>query len=465
MLDAPSWVQVARDLWRAQREGPAAIARRQDRRLAALVAFARGHSPLYRQLYADLPVDGWTLADLPPTAKQDLMAQFDDWVTDPDISRTGLEAFIADPARVGVPYRDGLFVSTTSGTTGQPGLIVHDRRAIAVYRAMTIVRADLAWLSLGGWAALVRRGLRWAAIVGTGAHFAGTAWIEFERRRNPVYRRAFRTFSVQQPLAKLVDGLNAFNPAVLTSYPSALEQLADEQVAGRLRVRPTVLQTAGESMTTDSRKKVAAAFGRPIHDTYAATEFEFIATDCPAGWLHVNSDWVVLEPVDAAFRPTPAGQASHTVLLTDLADRIQPIIRYDLGDSVVARPDPCPCRSPFPAIRVDGRRDDVLRLAARDGRRVAVLPLAIGAALESASGVRRGQIVQTGSLTLRVRLETEAGADFEGTWAAVLGNLRAYLDDQGLADVELVRADEPPTQSPTSGKFRQVIALPAGSPV
>jgi hypothetical protein len=45
----------------------------------------------------------------------------------------------------------------------------------------------------------------------------------------------------------------------------------------------------------------------------------------------------------------------------------------------------------------------------------------------------------------------------------VLGNLHAYLEDQGLANVELVRADEAPVQSPTGGKFRQVIAAPAGA--
>jgi len=464
MQTEPSYHQVARDLWRARREGPAGIARRRDRRLATLVAHARSRSAFYRELYAKVPASGWSLTDLPPTSKRDLMAAFDGWVTDPGITRAGLEAFIADPSRVGVPYGDGLFVSTTSGTTGHPALIVHDRRAVAVFRAMTIVRVDMAWLSAWDWVTLVRRGLRWAGIVGTGAHFAGTGWLEFERHRNPVYRRAFRTVSVQQPLARLVETLNAFDPAIITGYPSALELLAGEQVAGRLRVRPIAVETAGESMSPGSRATVAAAFGCHVHDVYASTEFQAMAMDCPAGWLHVNSDWVVLEPVDAGFRPTPAGQPSHTVLLTNLADRLQPIIRYDLGDSVVARPDPCPCGSPFPAIRVEGRRDDVLRLMGRDGRIVAVLPLAIGAALESARGVRRGQIVQAGPSALRLRLEPEPGAPTEEVWAAVMGNLRAYLDDQGLAGVELVRADEAPAQTPTSGKFRQVIAAaPAGT--
>jgi phenylacetate-coenzyme A ligase PaaK-like adenylate-forming protein len=459
-----TYVAVARDLWRAQREGTAGIARRQARRLATLVAHARARSPYYRRLYADLPAQGWKLGDLPPTTKPELMAAFEDWLTDPAITRADIEAFIADPARVGEPYRDGLFVCTTSGTTGHPGLFVHDRRVVEVYRAMTIVRLDLGWFSPLDWVTLVRRGLRWAAIVGTGAHFAATGWVEFERHRNPLYRRAFRTFSVQQPLAELVAALNAFDPALVSSYPSALELLAEEQLAGRLRIRPIMLETGGESMAAAARAQVAAAFGGPVHDVYGSTEFEMIAVDCRAGWLHVNSDWVVLEPVDAALQPMPPGRPSHTVLLTNLADRIQPIIRYDLGDSVLQAPGPCPCGSPFPVIQVEGRRDDVLRLPAPDGRIVAVVPLAIGAALEATRGVHRGQLVQTGPAVIRVRVEPEPGADAEVVWAAVLGNLRAYLVDQGLENVELIRADEPPAQDPTSGKFREVIAAPDASP-
>ena len=90
-----------------------------------------------------------------------------------------------------------------------------------------------------------------------------------------------------------------------------------------------------------------------------------IAYACTEGWLHVNADWVLLEPVDAEHRPMPPGEPSHTVLLTNLANRVQPIIRYDLGDSVIAKPEPCACGSPLPAIRVEGRHDDVVSLSRR----------------------------------------------------------------------------------------------------
>ena len=38
-------------------------------------------------------------------------------------------------------------------------------------------------------------------------------------------------------------------------------------------------------------------------------------------------------------------QPSHTVLITNLANWVQPIIRYNLGDSITAISGPCSCGS------------------------------------------------------------------------------------------------------------------------
>jgi len=266
-------------------------------------------------------------------------------------------------------------------------------------------------------------------------------------------------FSAQRPLKELVASLNAFDPAVLGGYPSALELLAEEQSAGRLHLRPILVEATGEAMEPHARARMAGAFGCPIHEVYGASESgSAAAASCVHGWLHVNSDWAILEPVDPDFRPTPPGQPSHSVLLTNLANRVQPIIRYDLGDSVLARPDPCPCGSPFQAIRVAGRRDDVLHLRATDGRTVSVLPLALSSILDETPGVYRGQLIQTGPETIRIRLEPVSGVDIERVWRDLTANLMTHLASQGLANIQLVRTSEPPVQSARSGKFRQVIA-------
>lgn len=447
---------VVVDMFRAQHEGPVGLARRRSERLTALVAHARTKSPFYRDHYAGQPLDPVVPGGLPPVTKPELMASFDDWVTDPRIRRSDVEAFVADPGLIGTPYRGEFFVCTSSGTTGHPALFVHDRNAIAVYRAV-IARLDRTWLSPRQWVGVARRGFRLAVVVGSGGHFAAAGWLEFERHRSAWRRRAYRVFSVQRPLTETVAALNAFDPAILSAYPSALELLADERSAGRLRVRPTLVETGGETLLPDVRTRMRRAFGSVVRDVYGASEFDPIAFSCDYDWLHVNSDWVMLEPVDADLRPTPAGQESHTVLITNLANRVQPIIRYDLGDSVLARPDPCPCGLRLPAIRVAGRRDDVLRLAAEDGRAVSVLPLAIGSLIDAIPGVARSQVLQTGPAAIRLRLRPQRGADVEAVWLAVTTDLRAFLRNQGLGNVAVIRAAEPPAENARSGKFRRVM--------
>lgn len=450
--------RVALDMVRAQREGADGLAARRDARLTALVAHARVKSPFYRYRYAGQPLDRSSARDLPPVTKPELMKSFDDWVTDPRITRAGVEAFVASPGLIGTPYRGEYFVCTSSGTTGHPALFIHDRQAIAVYRAIALARLDRTWVSPPGWVRVAQRGFRWAMVVGTGGHFAAAGWLEFERHRSAWRHRAYRVLSVQRPLHETVAALNAFDPAILSAYPSALELLANEQSAGRLHVRPTLIETAGETLLPDLRSRIAAAFGAVVRDAYGSSEFDPIAFSCDHDWLHVNSDWVMLEPVDADLRPTPAGQESHTALITNLANGVQPIIRYDLGDSVLARPDPCPCGLSLPAIRVVGRCDDVLRFIAEDSRTVSVLPLAIGSLIDTIPGVARSQILQTGPAAIRLRLRPHQNADADAVWLAVTSELRAFLRNQGLGNVAVIRAAEPPEENARSGKFRRVMA-------
>ncbi len=452
-----SEMRIAYDLWRAQCLGEAGLVARRNRRFEDLLRHARAHSPFYQRLYGGLPIEDVARSDLPPVSKRQLMAAFDDWVTDRSITRADVEAFVADPERFGTLYRDELFVCTSSGTTGYPGLFLHDQHALAVYRAIVLVRIDLAWMSAVDLLRLAGRGLRWASILGTGGHFAGAGWVELERHRSAWKARAYRVFSAQRPLDELVAELDAFDPTIIAAYPSALELLAAEQEEGRLHLRPILTEIAGESVRAETTARMADAFRCKIRNTYGASEFLFFAMSCDHGWLHVCSDWIILEPVDEQFHPTPPGESSYTVLITNLANRIQPIIRYDLGDSVVVRPDPCPCGSHLPAIRVAGRCDDVLRLRAGDGRVVSVLPLAIGTVMEEAPGVRRSQLTQTGPTSLQLRLEPEEGVDIERLWREVMRNLAGYLAKLGLGNVEIVRVDEVPRRSARSGKFRQVI--------
>lgn len=289
--------------------------------------------------------------------------------------------------------------------------------------------------------------------------------VALGQRDGKVSREREQVVSLEQTLDDVVAQLNSFDPAILQGYPSAIRQLAQQQRSGRLRIQPGLIATGGETVDIEERQQMAAVFGAPVVDGYASSECLLLAPTCRYEWLHYRSDWMILEPVDAEYGPVQPGEASQTVLLTNLSNRVQPIIRYDLGDSILVSPDPCECGSPLPAIRVTGRQDDILRFQS-EGTLVDVLPLAMLAGLDEIQGLERVQLVQASPTLLSVRISSRV-TDEEGTvWQAVSQTLRESLSRLGVKSVSIELDDQPPNDLGASGKFRQVIGLSAsGRPI
>lgn len=460
------WSSPASVWWdarRAHRRGLEEIRRRQTARLADLVAYARQHSAFYRDRYQGLPEHIDDVTTLPVTNKRELMAHFDEVATDPAVTLAGVQEFVADPARIGERFAGKYLVATTAGTTGTRGIFVLDDRYWAVTSGlMGILVAK--WLSWRDVLRLVGRGARSATVVATGGHFLSVAASTREKREKPRRHRSLGVFSVHTSVPRLVAQLNGFGPALLGGYASVLRVLATEQQAGRLQVHPVLVLSTAEGLPPDERDRLELAFGAVVREVYGCTESGYSAYGCAEGWLHLLEDWVIVEPVDADHRPVPPGTVSSTVLITNLANRVQPIIRYDVGDRVLVRPDPCPCGDPAPAIRVQGRASDVLTFPAADGSGVVrVPPLALGTVVDRTPGVELFQIVQTGPTRLSVRLLPDAGADPERVRAGAREGIAAALTDLGLANVTVESAPEPPEQT-TGGKYRTVIPLPPRPP-
>jgi phenylacetate-coenzyme A ligase PaaK-like adenylate-forming protein len=441
------------DTRKARKQGPAAMEERQRARLAEMVAFARTNSPYYREHYQGLPERVENSTILPVTSKNELMVRFDDWVTDRDVTIEKVRAFVSNPDLVGEHFLGKYTVATTSGTTGTPGIFVTDDRAVRVTSAIAL-RLLWDWPGFGGLIRFFVGGRRMAMTIAPGHSATAVAAARF--RKSESGRKRTLPLSVHAPLQEMVDQLNDFRPALLAPYPSIAKLLAAEQEAGRLNIRPVLMPLAAEGLALDEYDRIAKVFRARVVNSYAATECPFLSSDCQHRWLHVNSDWVSFEPVDADYRPTPHGEQSHTVLVSNLADRVQPILRYDLGDSILRRPDPCPCGNPLPAIRVRGRSADVVAFPTKHGERVSVPSLALE--IDHIPGVELSQIVQITPTGLRVRLRPAAGTDPNRVWQTVQSEITRLLAAHGLQQITVERAEEPPERSP-GGKYRSVIPL------
>lgn len=452
---------LIRDAWRATRGGEEAIRARQHDRLAKLVAFARARSRFYRERYKAVPDGPVDVSRIPIVTKSELMARFDDWVTDPAVTKAAVEDFVADPTHVGQQYLDRYTVWMTSGSTGTPAILLQDERAISAMAALGIARAAPAWVGASEVRAFLSRGVRGALVFATGGHFMALSMAQRAMHQGSWLKNFAEIVSVTTPVAQIVAKLNDIDPTIVASYASGHMLLAEEQAAGRLRIDPVLLLSTGESLPPASRKRIEAVFERRVRETYGASEIQIAAFECRHGRLHVNADWVILEPVDDNNRPVPPGEPSHTVLATSLANRVQPIIRYDLGDRITLLPDVCECGSPLPAIRVDGRTDEILTFRSKEGDLVNVLPTALAATVTETPGLHRYQLIRTAPDRLVVRLEPEPGWAADTVWQGVERVIRDVLRPNNLENVVVERSRDAPTPMSRSGKLRQVWSEPA----
>ena len=152
----------------------------------------------------------------------------------------------------------------------------------------------------------------------------------------------------------------------------------------------------------------------------------------------------------------PAGSFGATTLLTNLANHVQPLIRYDLGDQVAVHAEPCACGSPLPVIEVRGRSDDMLRIAARSGGTLHVLPLALSTVIEEGAGLYDFQLVQEGPSELSLST-AEHGADATCSLQRARSVLAAFLYEQGAASLHIHCHSGRAPHIGRSGKRQRVI--------
>jgi len=303
------------------------------------------------------------LTALPILTKAVMMEHFDDLVTDPAIRLADADAFVVANQGPAL-FRDRYVALSTSGSTGQRGVFLFDPQEWLT--ALAMITRPLAWAGIGGG---FKRPPRSAMIAST------TPWHYSTRVSEALSSRLLPSLRLDasEPLARIVSRLNEWQPENLAAYPSVLMQLADEQIAGRLRIHPLSIATSAEVLREDTRLRVRQAWGVRVFDTYGATEYAPISAECLFGRKHLFEDGAIIEVVDHRGRAVPAGEPGERLLLTIFDRRTQPLIRYEMSDMVRPLAGSCECGRPFRLIEsVEGRVEDVLEFSSRSGAAVPV---------------------------------------------------------------------------------------------
>ena len=176
-------------LWTA-RGGRRRIEARQLRNLRRLVEKTRRDSPLFQRLYADLPpTSEIELHDLPVTRKPNLMREFDDWLTIRSLTLERAREHLRDIRNLAVPI-DDVAIFRTSGTSGEPAVIVLPSSFLEYSFGITLARFDRSQWKL---TREVRRAGVDVTITGGNGHFAGAGFnklVKFTTKVSPALTRS-----------------------------------------------------------------------------------------------------------------------------------------------------------------------------------------------------------------------------------------------------------------------------------
>lgn len=393
---------------------PAEIGDYQARALHACRQYAYAHSPFYRRFHQGLTEQ--PLQELPVLTKALMMEHFDEIVTDPAIRLQEVRQFLAG-MDAPVPFLGRYRAMTTSGSSGEPGVFLFSREEGEAV------------------AATFSRFLRWAgvtqtskmAVVASAVPRHMSSNLSFTLNGQPLPKIQL---SAGEPVESTVQRLNEWQPDGLAGYPSIERILAEEQRQGRLRIAPRFVFCASESMTEETRRRISEAWQVQPFNIYAATECGVLAAECSSHQgLHLFEDLVILEVVDQNNQPVPPGTYGAKVLLTTLFRRIQPLIRYELSDSVcLSTRELCACGRPFTLLEgIQGRTTDLLSFSTASGDQVMVHPQTFYEVMDTVP-VREWQIVQQPDI-LRILL---AGGQGDLQEEIVVRALRHSLAAQGV---------------------------------
>ena len=160
---------------------------------------------------------------------------------------------------------------------------------------------------------------------------------------------------------ELRDLLYAGKPDILYCYPSYLLSLLD--VMSPLECDDMGLKFIGTHSETSSqaeRDYLSKRFRCPVYDDYGATEVGPIASQCRLGRYHVVEHNVHVEILRQDGSRAAEGCLGE-VVVTDVRNRVMPLIRYRTGDYAVVS-ETCECSCGWKNMRqiasVEGRVED-----------------------------------------------------------------------------------------------------------
>jgi len=401
----------------------------QLQRLRTLLTDIGQHVPYYRELFARLRFDPAAVKSLGDLQALPLLTKAD--------IRAHTEGFKHDQAH-------GLARFNTGGSSGEP-LVFYIGKERVSHDVAAKWRATRWWgVDIGDPEIVV-----WGSPIELGAQDRVRALRDKLLRTTllPAFEMS------ENKLDGFVAAIRAQRPKMLFGYPSALSHIARHAQARGQRMDDLGIEVAfvtSERLYDEQRETIGRVFGCRVANGYGGRDAGFIAHECPRGGMHLTAEDVIVELLDSQGQPVPDGEAGE-IVITHLATRDFPFVRYRTGDVAVMGAAPCACRRGLPTLReIQGRSTDFV--VAADG--TVMHGLALIYILRDLPGVQGFKIVQHTLDRTEVQIVAGPGFDRAGRTPEIVAGFRRRLGQAVSIDLRFV--DAIPAEK--SGKFRYVVS-------
>lgn len=327
-------------------------------------------------------------------------------------------------------------IMTTSGSTGTPLSMVQDKRKALCNTADSIFLESLAGYHIGEKCAFIR------------------VWVK-NVRKSRLQLLAENSIMMDSSslsdasICDMLDTLKSEHVKMITGYSSALGEISryiEQHHVDTSDFEIHSIIPISETMPDPVRKKLRMQFHCPVQQTYSNEENGIMAIQSPKNHsYYVNSESYYYEILKMdSDEPAEDGELGR-IVITDLTNYAFPILRYDNGDTAIARHIEHDGRYHLYLDEVYGRRSDLLY----DTSGNPLTPYIITNNLWNIEGVGQYRFLQLTETEYELRLSGDPEkADTED----ILSRIRPYLGEG--AKIKVVFVDEIPVLA--SGKRKYI---------
>lgn len=334
------------------------ILKLQEKRFRKILKFAYKNSKFYHGLYEsngikEKDLDTIDIEKIPTVDKTSLMDNFDDVLTVDDISKKEILDFFNKSLAPNELFKNKYHVIHTSGSSGKLGIFVYTKKEWDTFFPYITKLFNFNF------------GKNRSSFIGaTGGHFTGNSFISWSVKGVTGLFCEPLILDVNEPIDDVVKKLNDFQPHILGGYFNALKVLAQKQEEGVLKVKPRVITNCGEGINKKDKKYIEKVFNAPMSNLYGFAECVV------AGFGNNEYDGIYLMDDICLIEI----KEDH-ILLTNLFNETEPIIRYRIDDYVRLKEDK---KKLLPFTLVDdivGRAEFVIWFENNEGKMDFIHPL------------------------------------------------------------------------------------------